>query len=430
MNPLIYISSTTPDGDELQRIAGSRRRHHQIRLGTQVSADAMGSIRRQLQLGHFKWDAQVGDSGVLSSQPLLIAEDEWRWLCKKAEDAAEELFAFEKEIACSPALQKLIGVPRKLQNLLGTVRNESSLRTLRFDFHPTATGWVVSEVNSDVPGGFGEASALPQLFEAFRGGAILPINPLFAWGTAAKAMVGTGHVALLHAPGYLEDQQVVLVLARELKRRGLVPHLVQSPEALLWRKGCAYLARDSQLPISAIIRFYQAEWLARLPDRTRWREVLRGGATHVSNPLESVISESKRLPLSFAFLHARSDTWRELFPECCDPRELDVSSREQWVLKAAYSNTGDAVHIGANLSEDAWRHLLRAAQRSPSGWIAQRRFETLALESSHGAVRPCIGVFLIGKQAAGAYVRLSSTQVTDAYALEAPLFLLPEEDKA
>ena len=133
---------------------------------------------------------------------------------------------FRKEIACSPALQRLIGVPRKLHNLLGTVRSESSLRTLRFDFHPTATGWVVSEVNSDVPGGFGEASALPQLFEAFREGAILPIDPLFAWGTAAKAMVGRGHVALLHAPGYLEDQQVVLVLARELKRRGLVPHLV------------------------------------------------------------------------------------------------------------------------------------------------------------------------------------------------------------
>ena len=111
MNSLSYISSAIPDGDELQRIAGPRRRHHQIRLGAQVPADAMGSIRRQLQLDHFKWDTQVGDSGVLSSQPLLIAEEEWQWLCKKAEDAAEELFAFEKEIACSPALQRLIGVP-------------------------------------------------------------------------------------------------------------------------------------------------------------------------------------------------------------------------------------------------------------------------------------------------------------------------------
>jgi hypothetical protein len=39
-----------------------------------------------------------------------------------------------------------------------------NIRLMRFDFHPSIDGnWVVTEVNSDVPGGFAEASLMPQL---------------------------------------------------------------------------------------------------------------------------------------------------------------------------------------------------------------------------------------------------------------------------
>ncbi len=389
----------------------------------------MGAIARKLQIDHCKWDTQVGDASVLSSQPLLIATTEWKWLCRKAEQAAEELFAFENEIAQSPSLQKLIGIPKQLRDLFRTASDQTVPRTLRFDFHPTSTGWLISEVNSDVPGGFNEASTLPHLFGAFRGRAAAPANPLKSWGSLVNQEFEKGHVALLHAPGYLEDLQVVLALGRELKQRGFVPHLIQSPEALRWDDGSAYLAKDRQVRINGVIRFFQAEWLAKLPTRTRWRELFQeSGPTPVSNPLKSVISESKRLPLSFASLNAPSNTWRELFPECRDPRQIDFRDRDEWVLKATYANTGESVHIGAEMPQQNWAKLLRKAQRSPSEWVAQRRFETLALDAVHGSVRPCVGIFVIGQKAAGAYVRLSSTQVTDAYALEAPLFVIPREN--
>jgi glutathionylspermidine synthase len=250
------------------------------------------------------------------------------------------------------------------------------------------------------------------------------------WGNVAETEFGKGHIALLHAPGYLEDQQVVLVLGRELKMRGFIPHVIQSPEALQWHHGRACLARNKGIRIEGVIRFFQAEWLAKLPARTGWQELFRGGATRVSNPLQSVISESKRLPLSFPFMNAASGTWRELFPVCREPRKIDAAEREEWVLKAAYSNTGDAVHIGAELPQQAWERLLRMAQRNPFDWVAQRRFETVTLESLRGPVRPCVGIFVIGKRAAGAYIRLSTSQVTDAYALEAPLLVMPEEVRA
>jgi hypothetical protein len=98
--------------------------------------------------------------------------------------------------------------------------------------------------------------------------------------------------------------------------------------------------------------------------------------------------------------------------------------KEDWVLKATYSNTGDEVHLGSNMTADDWTKLLSKARREPHRWVAQRRFETLALSSATGPVKPCIGVFVIGDRAAGAYVRLSRKQVIDGYALEAPLFLM------
>ena len=117
------------------------------------------------------------------------------------------------------------------------------------------------------------------------------------------------------------------MLGSELRMRGFIPHVIQSPEALRWHNGSACLARNREIRINGVIRFFQAEWLAKLPARTGWRELFRGRATRVSNPLESVISESKRLPLSFTSLNAASDTWRELFPACREPQEIDVAER-------------------------------------------------------------------------------------------------------
>jgi hypothetical protein len=80
------------------------------------------------------------------------------------------------------------------------------------------------------------------------------------------------------------------------------------------------------------------------------------------------------------------------------------------------------------MSFEDWARLLRRAKRDSLGWVAQQRFETLALQSIVGPVKPCVGVFVIAGRAAGAYVRLSRNQVTNAYALEAPLFIVTQQE--
>jgi glutathionylspermidine synthase len=170
-----------------------------------------------------------------------------------------------------------------------------------------------------------------------------------------------------------------------------------------------------------VIRFYQIKWIASLPSGTRWRRLLATEDIPVLNPTISAISESKRFPLLFR--EAKTcPVWKALMPECCDPREISAEW-DSWVLKACYSNTGDRVLIPGDLARKDRDEAIRRAQRHPSEWVAQRRFATLALESSRGPLFPCVGVFVVGGRAAGAYVRLSTRQVTDGAALEAPLLI-------
>jgi glutathionylspermidine synthase len=402
-----------------------------VALGRPLAVQDLRSIERSLNLRHGKWDTRVGGRSVLSSEPLLIPADEWNWLCSQAETAAQELFAVEPELASDKNLLKLIGVPRNLWDLIKADDFGNRLRTLRFDFHPTGTGWVMSEVNSDVPGGFGEASFLPDLYKRYVEEVSLTTAPLSIWGDALQSELGYGTVALLYAPGFLEDEQVIRVMEHALRSRGFESHLIQSPSALEWHQDFASLRIDNRIRIDAVIRFYQVEWISQLPSRAGWKNLLKSGSrTRVMNPTISAISESKRLALCLKHLTTRSETFGALSPECREPCGIEGSPKEDWVLKATYSNTGDEVHLGGEMSFEDWSRLLRRAKRDPHGWVAQRRFETLTLESAVGPVKPCVGVFVIAGRAAGAYVRLSRTQVTNAYALEAPLFIMtPKENR-
>ena len=396
-----------------------------VRLGEPFAPEAVVRVRRALQLRHFKWDTQVGDACVLLPQPLLIVRSEWERLCVLAEHAARELYSLERLVAARPDLQRTVGVPRRLRPFLDPAASADAPRVLRFDFHPTREGWVVSEVNADVPGGFGEASALPALFTPWCDGAVPPC-PLTAWGEAVAAAFAPGRAAVLYAPGHLEDQQVALTLGSELLRRGFAPRLVQSPADLRWEKGRASVVGTQEDGLAVVIRFYQAEWLAGLPERSGWQELFRRpAATGVLHPPECLVSESKRLGLIFDAPGVAADTLRGLFPACRHPQDAGASERENWVLKPAYGNTGDQVLLGSDLTAKAWRRL-RWRARWNAAWVAQHRFETLALPSVWGPLRPCVGIYVVGGRAAGAYVRLSRGQVTDATACEAPLFILPD----
>jgi glutathionylspermidine synthase len=388
-----------------------------------IEPGALRTIERQLHLRFHKWDTQVGDVSVLCERPLVVSGSEWDRICAAAERLAAETEQLETRTLESPRDLSDIGIPRNLREILRrSARHVNpNLRAMRFDFHPTQNGWRASEINSDVPGGWLEGTSLPQLYRPFYTGLDCPDSPLEAWGRSIESIAPKGHVALLSAPGYLEDQQVLRTFRTELESRRIASSLIQAPDALEWTQTGACTLSGSRVAVSAIIRFYQIEWLWALSSKARWRRLLESRDIPVLNPTVSAISESKRFPLLFRDSKS-CPTWNALVPECRDPREIS-SDWDAWVLKASYSNTGDRVLLVGDLPRKQREQAIRRAQRQASEWVAQRRFTTIALETRRTPVFPCVGVFVVSGRAAGAYVRLSTHQVTDGAALEAPLLI-------
>jgi hypothetical protein len=295
---------------------------------------------------------------------------------------------------------------------------------MRFDFHPTTEGWRLSEVNSDVPGGYTESSFFTAMVAECFPGWKPAGDPAAAWAAAvAKAAGSGGVVALLAAPGYMEDQQIMAFLAARLREHGCTACFAQ-PTQLRWRNSFAYLDTAWHCgPLDVIVRFYQSEWLARLPARYGWKHFFRGGRTPVVNPGVAIISESKRFPLVWDRLTTQLPTWRALLPETREPREVPWSTDADWLVKAALSNTGDEVGIRTLLKEREWRDVRWAVRLRPGRWVAQRRFDSVPLETPLGRMHACVGVYTIDGRAAGAYARLARRPLIDYAAVDAALLI-------
>src|SRR5262249_28988819 len=120
------------------------------------------AVREQAIFDCCKWDVQSEDHSVLADFPLLLEESAWKTIAGYAERLAAEALAAEAELTVRPRLHRALGLPSNVRSALAG----SSLarlpgafaRVIRFDFHFTTESWRISEANTDVPGGFIEAS--------------------------------------------------------------------------------------------------------------------------------------------------------------------------------------------------------------------------------------------------------------------------------
>jgi hypothetical protein len=403
-----------------------------IRAGEPLPPDRFNRIRRRMILEFCKWDPQVENVSTLCPFPLLMPRSAWRALEKIAEGLTAELIAAESELARRPDLHRILGISRPIRRLLAQLHRRSPSRAagriLRFDFHPTSEGWALSEVNSDVPGGYTEASSFTSLM-AHEIGAAPAGDPAGIWAdTLAAAHDGSGPAALLAAPGFMEDQQITAHLARLLARRGIVA-VMADPRQVRWRDGQALLdTAYHRGPVGLVVRFFQAEWLASLPRKTGWSNFFIGSRTPLANPGLSILTESKRFPLAWDSLQSSLPTWRRFLPETRDPRQAPWRSSGRWLLKTPFCNNGDTVTLLGNLPPPKRRRTILNVWLNPCGWLAQRRFESIPIESPLGDVHVCVGVYTIDGRAAGAYARLSPKQVIDYAAADAALLLLEDDD--
>lgn len=395
--------------------------------GAPLAADAYAAVRRTTILRCGKWDPQFEDLSVLCEFPIVLRRSEWQRIAALAEQLAAETRAAECELVRRPELHPRLGLPRAIRRALrraGTSAPEDGPRVMRFDFHLTTAGWRITEVNSDVPGGFIEASGFAREVAVCYPSLRLAGDPAAAYADAWERRLGPGAlVVLAHATAYTDDRQVMVYLSKQLEARGLRSCLA-SPADLAWRAGRAAVQTAWHTGEAAgVLRFFPAEWLPNLPRRCGWEHFFHSSRIPLSNPATALLTQSKRFPLVWPQLQTPLPGWRNLLPETVAPNRRQTEAWDDWVFKPALGRVGEDVAIRGVTGEDQWKRIRRAIRWSSGDWIAQRRFEAAAVAGPQGPVFPQVGVYTVDGAAAGIYGRLARRPLIDCWSQDVAILI-------
>jgi glutathionylspermidine synthase len=399
-------------------------------------------------------DPWLDGSPRLSAQPLVLEAEEHRRLLRVAEEVAE-LF----DEACrvvdedDALLEDFLGLT-PVQRLMWNASRPLWHGIARADVFVTAEGHAITELNCDTPTGEAEAVVLSRLAREDQPSLADPnagLQRRFAAMVtlmAERLVEGAAPrtVGIVYPTEFTEDLSVIRLYRRWLEEAGFAV-VLGSPYNL----GLDDDGLRSTLfgrPLGAMLRHYKTDgWGERssawddetLPDAlplARPLEVaLRAsveGRTAVVNPFGAVVPQNKRvMALMWEHVHRFSTRGRGLIEryvpwtsrlETLHPERL-LADREGWVLKSDYGAEGDEVVIGRETDEATWAASLAHAR--PGRWVAQRWFEALP-DMRPGAEGQALnyGVFLVGGEACGVYVRRQAG-ATDDHAVSVPVLVKP-----
>ncbi len=361
----------------------------------------------------FKWNLGAGDYPTTCRYPVVLGRQQWNQLASLSESLEQESGAAERELIDRPDVHGRLGFPKKTAAHLAKAKWSNAPRYTRYDFHLTHDGFRITESNSDVAGGLLEASGVGSILANILGRKP-PDDPAAAYAESFLRRFGSGaRVGLGHLGTYSEDRQVVLYLKQRMEERGLATILFEPAQL---RPGLRAVTQSGLVELDALYRFFPGDWLQQLPATTGWSELFC--SDRVSNPLTTMLVQSKRFPLVWSELASPMNTWKQLLPQTTEPSE-DQLFEGGWVFKPALGHEGANILMDGVTPEMSASALRGVIRRQPHLWIAQRRFDMVPIETPEGQRFICIGVFVVDGRAAGAYARLSEKPVIDDAAQEA-----------
>ncbi|MGL6198148.1 MAG: glutathionylspermidine synthase family protein [Lachnospiraceae bacterium] len=395
-----------------------------IRLG-QIPEQYYPDYRYDVIFNAYKWDPQVGDQNTVADQVLLLDGKTAEYLKHKAGALAKETVQLEEALALNLPLVKELNLPWKIyRNLkyLSHYGSQHNVRLMRFDFHPTTTGWAISEVNSDVPGGLAEGAVLPQVAAEYFPGYSQSENIGEHLLRGFKKLVPGGNIAFVHATAYSDDRQVMQYINDYYAENGYST-MFAGPDHLCWQNRRAIsILEGYEKKVDGIVRFFPLEWLSNLSSRSGWQGYYSSLTPSCNHPI-SILTQSKRLPLVWDQLAVAVPAWQEMLPETKDVKAIRDDT-EQWIFKPALGRVGEGISIKGTMSPGEYRRILRAVKRNPKSWVAQRMFQSQPLLTEKGeAYHLCVGVFTVDGKCAGFYGRISQGARIDANAKEIPVLV-------
>ncbi len=374
----------------------------------------------------YKWDPQVGDHNTVSKHVVLMDQETAEQLAAWSEQLSEETMSKEEALIHNLSIVKKLGLPGKifkaLKNLSGYNRNDH-VRLMRFDFHPTTTGWAISEVNSDVPGGLAEASILPSIaakyFEEYQPG----VNILDSLTKAFQEKTEKDStIAFVHATSYSDDRQVMQCLSDHFNKNEFRT-VFAGPDHMKWSdKKPVSILNDLQGKIDGIVRFFPLEWLTNLPRSYNWKGYFDCEVPSCNHPA-AILTQSKRLPLIWDQMGVDIPMWKTLLPETREPKKVTRQDKD-WIFKPALGRVGEGISIHGVVPEKELIKIEKAAHKEPVNWVAQRKFDSRPLTTEEGdTCHLCIGVFTVDGKFAGFYGRISQYPRIDSNAEDIPVLV-------
>lgn len=394
-----------------------------------VPKDKYEAYRLNLMFDCYKWDPQFSDYNTIARYALVITQKEHEELEMLTEQLDRETRAAEVMLNNDLQLAKPLELPKKLRKEIIKMKNyqpDKHIRLMRYDFHPTVEGkWAVSEVNSDVPGGFAEASLMPAAAmdmledEQYR---YINFGDILVKAIAEK-VVRNGRIMLVHCTSYSDDRQVMQFLGDRLKEEGFRV-IYAAADHLNFRDNTAFSILDgNEGQIDAIIRFTPIEWLMDIKPK-RWQGYFDTTTVSCNHPI-AIFAQTKRFPLVWDVLEQQGlsmSTWRELLPETLEVN--NAKGKEGYIYKPAYGRVGEKISIKEACKEDEYRKIVADVRRHPRKYLAQKRFNSRPLLGTHGEeFHVCLGSYTVEGRHAGYYARISTSPRIDSNAADIPVLI-------
>lgn len=394
-----------------------------------IPKDKYDEYRLTLMFDCYKWDPQFLDSNTIARYALVITQEEHEELVRLTEKLDSETRAAESFLNNNQELAKPLALPKSVSNEIKKMCNyepDRHIRLMRYDFHPTVEGkWAVSEVNSDVPGGFAEATLMPQAaleilsekaywFKSF--GDILV-------KTIEQKVPANGRIMLVHCTSYSDDRQVMQFLGDRLKREGFRV-IYGAADHVRFEDNVAYSILDgNEGRLDAIFRFTPLEWLTEIKPK-RWQGYFDTTTVSCNHPV-AMYAQTKRFPLVWDVLEQRGismSTWRELLPDTLEVRA--AKGKEGYIYKPACGRVGEKISIQEACRGDEYKKILADVKRHPKKYLAQKRFHSKPLMGTNGEeFHVCLGSYSVDGKHAGYYARISESPRIDSHAADIPVLI-------
>ena len=320
---------------------------------------------------------------------------------------------------------KKLSLPKKIINKISDMKTydkTKNIRLMRYDFHPNVNNeWSVTEVNSDVPGGFAEASLLPILANKYLNNKYTSINFGDILADKIKYKVKeNGNIMMVHCTCYSDDRQVMQYLGDKLTDMGF-NIIYGAADHLRFKDNKAYsILSGNECDIDGIFRFTPLEWLIGIKPKY-WDGYFDTITPSCNHPI-AIFAQTKRFPLIWDELEKNGislSNWRKLLPDTLEVKDI----KEGYIYKPACGRVGEKISIEEACEKDEYEAILKDVKKHPNKYLAQKKFISRPLEIDNQEFHVCLGSYTVNASHAGYYARISNKPRIDSEAKDIPVLI-------